>query len=207
MEPSLHRCANRRLGLDQRGLRIARHPRRVLGSLSEVSPVRLSRPLHRSQPGPTLRSPPMRRGRCKRPVVNVSWDHAQAYIAWLKRKTGRDYHLPSEAQREYATRAGTTTPFCGAQLSRMTRPTTRRTASRRVRFRSKRRRSTPSSQTPGASSKCMATYINGLRQFHGPGEVPPANPVPRCPPSRKRLRICDPTSCRCRSRSSRASGP
>ncbi|MEZ5890508.1 MAG: formylglycine-generating enzyme family protein [Xanthobacteraceae bacterium] len=50
-------------------------------------------------------------GRGKRPVINVSWDDAQAYIAWLKRKTGRDYHLPSEAQREYATRAGTTTPF------------------------------------------------------------------------------------------------
>lgn len=50
-------------------------------------------------------------GRGKRPVVNVSWKDAQAYVAWLKRKTGRDYHLPSEAQREYATRAGTTTPF------------------------------------------------------------------------------------------------
>lgn len=50
-------------------------------------------------------------GRGKRPVVNVSWKDAQAYVAWLKRKTGRDYHLPSEAQREYVTRAGTTTPF------------------------------------------------------------------------------------------------
>ena len=50
-------------------------------------------------------------GRGKRPVVNVSWKDAQAYVVWLKRKTGRDYHLPSEAQREYATRAGTTTPF------------------------------------------------------------------------------------------------
>ncbi|MGA8991411.1 MAG: formylglycine-generating enzyme family protein, partial [Rhodoplanes sp.] len=50
-------------------------------------------------------------GRGKRPVVNVSWNDAQAYISWLKRKTGRDYHLPSEAQREYVTRASTTTPF------------------------------------------------------------------------------------------------
>jgi formylglycine-generating enzyme required for sulfatase activity len=50
-------------------------------------------------------------GRGKRPVVNVSWNDAQAYISWLKGKTGRDYHLLSEAQREYVTRAGTTTPF------------------------------------------------------------------------------------------------
>jgi formylglycine-generating enzyme required for sulfatase activity len=50
-------------------------------------------------------------GRGKRPVVNVSWNDTQAYISWLKRKTGRDYHLLSEAEREYVTRAGTTTPF------------------------------------------------------------------------------------------------
>ena len=50
-------------------------------------------------------------GRGKRPVINVSWDDAQVYISWLKAKTGRNYHLLSEAQREYVTRAGTTTPF------------------------------------------------------------------------------------------------
>jgi formylglycine-generating enzyme required for sulfatase activity len=53
----------------------------------------------------------MDRGRGKRPVINVAWDDAQAYVAWLSRKTGRLYRLLSEAEREYVTRAATTTPF------------------------------------------------------------------------------------------------
>jgi formylglycine-generating enzyme required for sulfatase activity/serine/threonine protein kinase len=50
-------------------------------------------------------------GRGKHPVINVNWDDAKAYAAWLSRKTGKAYRLPSEAEREYVTRAGTTTPF------------------------------------------------------------------------------------------------
>jgi formylglycine-generating enzyme required for sulfatase activity len=50
-------------------------------------------------------------GRGRRPAINVSWDDAQKYVAWLSRKTGKTYRLLSEAEREYVTRAGTTTPF------------------------------------------------------------------------------------------------
>ena len=50
-------------------------------------------------------------GRGDRPVVNVGWDDAQAYVGWLSRETGARYRLPSEAEWEYAARAGTTTKY------------------------------------------------------------------------------------------------
>src|SRR5262249_33333963 len=50
-------------------------------------------------------------GRGKIPVNNVNWDDAKSYTAWLSHKTGKAYRLLSEAEREYVTRASTTTPF------------------------------------------------------------------------------------------------
>ena len=50
-------------------------------------------------------------GRGTRPATNVTWDDAQAYVAWLSRMTGGAYRLPTEAEWEYITRAGTTTTY------------------------------------------------------------------------------------------------
>jgi formylglycine-generating enzyme required for sulfatase activity len=50
-------------------------------------------------------------GRGQQPVINVTWDDAQRYAAWLSKITGKPYRLLSEAQYEYAARAGTQTRY------------------------------------------------------------------------------------------------
>ena len=61
---------------------------------------------------PDARSRVMRAGAAgRRPVINVDWEDAKSFVAWLSVQTGQSYRLLSEAEWEYACRAGTTTRY------------------------------------------------------------------------------------------------
>ena len=54
----------------------------------------------------------------RHPVVCVNWDDAHAYVKWLSEKTGKPYRLLTEAEREYVTRAGTSSPYWWGDTAR-----------------------------------------------------------------------------------------
>jgi formylglycine-generating enzyme required for sulfatase activity len=58
-------------------------------------------------------------GRDEMPVINVSWGDAKQYVAWLSQLTGKEYRLLTEAEWEYAARAGANTRYSWGDDARM----------------------------------------------------------------------------------------
>jgi formylglycine-generating enzyme required for sulfatase activity len=76
----------------------------------DIAHARILAPEWQPRPARSFRDPGFFQD-ARDPVVCVSWQEARAFAAWLSKKTGKRYRLLTEAEREYATRAGTRSPF------------------------------------------------------------------------------------------------
>jgi formylglycine-generating enzyme required for sulfatase activity len=101
-------------------------------------------------------------GRGGMPIINVSWNDARQYAAWLARITGRPYRLLTEAEWEYAARAGAVTRYIpGAMALARAQPIA--TAAGAAGISNKLRPSARSSRTRSGSTTCRATSGSGSR--------------------------------------------
>ena len=98
-------------------------------------------------------------------VVFVSWNDAAAFCEWLSEKEGKTYRLPTEAEWEYACRAGTTTPYHTGET--LPEPFHKNVGMSWFPGRESDNRCCPSARrqnappTPGACTTCTATSKSG----------------------------------------------
>jgi hypothetical protein len=116
-------------------------------------------------------------GRGPQPVINVTWDDAQRYVAWLSKMTGKTYRLLSEAEYEYAMRAGTTTAYSwGDDIGKNNADCDGAAANGTT---DNRLRSAPSLRTSSASMTSWVMSSNGSRIVFTPTTMARRRIAPR----------------------------